>query len=116
LFDLERGHDQRALDAYRQALGAPPGCLAPEREAAICAWLGAIDRAAGRNEQALALLDRSLAIAPDDTAVLTSRALALEALARHREAAQTWARIAALAAGSPLGARAGARARSLTGD
>jgi tetratricopeptide (TPR) repeat protein len=116
LFDLEHDHDQRALDAYRQALGAPPGCLAPEREAAICAWLGAIDRAAGRNEQALALLDRSLAIAPDDTAVLTSRALALEALARHREAAQTWSRIAALAAGSPLGARAGARARSLTGD
>jgi tetratricopeptide (TPR) repeat protein len=116
LFDLDQGHDQRALDAYRQALAAPPGCLAPEREAAICAWLGAIDRTAGRNEQALALLDRSLAIAPDDTAVLTNRALALEALARPREAAQAWSRIAALAGDSPLGHRARDRAHSLTRD
>jgi len=113
-FDLDHGHEQRALDAYRQALAAPPGCLAPEREAAICAWLGAIDRAAGRNEQALALLDRSLALAPDDTAVLTNRALALEALARPREAAQAWSRIATLAGDSPLGHRARDRGRSLT--
>jgi len=115
-FDLDRGHDQRALDAYRQALAGPPGCLAPEREAAACAWLGAIDRAAGRTAQALALLDRSLLLAPDDTAVLSNRALALEALARPREAAQAWSRIAALAAGTPLGDRALARARSLTRD
>ncbi len=113
-FDLDRGHNQRALDAYRRALDAPAGCLAPEREAATCAWLGAIDRAAGRSEQALALFDRSLAIAPDDTAVLTNRALALEALARPAEAAQVWSRISALAAGSPLGDRARDRARSLT--
>jgi len=85
-FDLDRGHDQRALDAYRQALDAPAGCLAPEREAATCAWIGAIDRAAGRTAQALALFDRSLAIVPDDTAVLSNRALALEALARPGEA------------------------------
>ena len=116
LFDLDQGHDQRALAAYRQALAAPPGCLAPEREAAACTWLGAIDRAAGRNEQALALLDRSLAIAPDDTTVLSNRALALEALARPREAAQAWSRVADLAAASPLGDRARVRARSLTGD
>jgi hypothetical protein len=115
-FDLDRGHDQRALDAYRQALDAPAGCLAPEREAATCAWLGALDRAAGRTAQALALLDRSLLLAPDDTAVLSNRALALEALARPREAAQAWSRIAALAAGTPLGDRALARARSLTRD
>jgi hypothetical protein len=115
-FDLDRGHDQRALDAYRQALDAPAGCLAPEREAATCAWIGAIDRAAGRTEQALALFDRSLAIVPDDSAVLSNRALALEALARPREAAQAWSRIAALAAGTPLGDRALARARSLTRD
>jgi hypothetical protein len=100
-FDLDHGHGQRAFDAYRQALAGPPGCLAPEREAAACAWLGAIDRAAGRT-------------APDDTAVLTNRALALEALARPGEAAQTWSRIAALAAGSPLGDRARERVRSLT--
>jgi tetratricopeptide (TPR) repeat protein len=115
-FDLDRGHDQRALDAYRQALDAPAGCLAPEREAATCAWIGAIDRAAGRTAQALALFDRSLAIVPDDTAVLSNRALALEALARPGEAAQAWSRIAALAAGTPLGDRALARARSLTRD
>ena len=113
-FDLDHGHDQRAVAATREALAGPPGCLAPEREAAACAWLGAIDRAAGQNAQALALFDRSLAIAPDDTAVLTSRALALEALARPGEAAQAWSRIAALAAGSPLGDRARARARALT--
>ncbi|HJX52162.1 MAG TPA: tetratricopeptide repeat protein [Polyangia bacterium] len=116
LFDLDRGHDRRALDAYRQALAAPSGCLAPEREAAACAWLGAIDRSAGRSAQALALFDRSLAITPDDTAVLSNQALALEALARPREAAQAWSRIAALAAGSPLGDRARERARSLTRD
>ena len=115
-FDLDRGHDQHALVAYREALASPPGCLAPEREAAACAWLGAIDRAAGQAEQALALLDRSLAIAPDDTAVLSNRALALEALARPSEAAQVWSRIATLAAGSPLGDRARGRARSLTRD
>jgi tetratricopeptide (TPR) repeat protein len=115
-FDLDRGPDQRALDAYRHALAAPAGCLAPEREATACAWIGAIDRAAGRTEQALALFDRSLAIAPDDTAVLSNRALALESLARPREAAQAWSRIATLAAGTPLGDRARDRARSLTRD
>jgi tetratricopeptide (TPR) repeat protein len=115
-FDIDRGHDQRALAAYQEALAAPAGCLAPEREAAACAWIGAIDRAAGRTEHALALLDRSLAIAPDDTAVLSNRALALEALARPREAAQAWSRIAALVAGTPLGDRARERARSLTRD
>jgi hypothetical protein len=57
-----------------------------------------------------------LAIVPDDSAVLSNRALALEALARPREAAQAWSRIAALAAGTPLGDRALARARSLTRD
>jgi tetratricopeptide (TPR) repeat protein len=113
-FDLDRGPDQRALAAYRQALAAPAGCLAPEREAAACAWIGAIDRAAGRTEEALALFDRSLAIAPDDTAVLTNRALTLESLARPREAAQAWSRVAALAAGTPLGDRARERAGSFT--
>ncbi|MGA9655791.1 MAG: hypothetical protein WBV96_17955, partial [Polyangia bacterium] len=92
------------------------GFLAPEREAAACAWLGAIDRAAGRAEQALALFDRSLAVMPDDTGVLTNRALALEALARISEAAQAWSRIAVLAGGSPLGDRARDRVRSLTRD
>jgi len=112
-FDLDHGSDRRVQVAYRAALTGPPGCLAPAHEAAACAWLGAIDRAAGRNEQALDLLDRSLAFAPGDTAVLTNRALALEALARPSEAAQAWTRIAALAGDSPLGHRARERTRAL---
>ena len=112
-FDLDHGRDQRVQRAYRAALADPPGCLAPAREAAACAWLGAIDRAAGANVQALAFLDRSLTIAPNDTAVLTNRALVLEALARPGEAAQAWLRVAALAGDSPLGHRARDRARSL---
>jgi tetratricopeptide (TPR) repeat protein len=113
-FDLDHGSDRRVQVAYRAALTGPPGCLAPAHEAAACAWLGAIDRAAGRNEQALDLLDRSLAFAPGDIAVLTNRALALEVLARPSEAAQAWVRIAALAGDSLLGHRARERARALT--
>jgi tetratricopeptide (TPR) repeat protein len=113
-FDLDPVNNQRVTDAYRAALTGPPGCLTPEQEAAACAWLGSVDRAAGRHEQALALLDRSLAIVPDDTAVLSNRALALEALDRPREAAETWSRIAALAGDSPFGRIARKRARSLT--
>jgi hypothetical protein len=114
-FDLDP-LDLRVTNAYRAALTGPPGCLAPEHEAAACAWLGSVDRAAGRNEQALSLLDRSLAIAPEDTAVLSNRALALEALDRPREAAETWSRIAALAGDSPSGRIARNRARTLTRD
>ncbi|HEX7599362.1 MAG TPA: tetratricopeptide repeat protein [Polyangia bacterium] len=110
-FDLDGGHSPAALAAYRNALAFPSGCLASVREAAVCAWLGAIDQAAGRFADALALLDRSLALAPDDTAVLTNRALALTALGRVGEARQAWLRIAALAAGTALGERARERAR-----
>ena len=113
-FDLDGGHSVRALTAYREALALPSGCLEPARERAACAWLGAIDQAAGRAADALALLDRSLALAPADTAVLTNRALALEALGRASEAAQTWSRIATLAAGQPLAERARVRAQALT--
>jgi hypothetical protein len=113
-FDLDGGPSPRALAAYRQALSVPSGCLETAREIAACAWLGAIDQAAGRSVDALALLDRSLALAPADPAVLTNRALALEALGRASEAAQTWSRIATLAAGQPLGERARIRAQALT--
>lgn len=109
-FDLDEPRTDRAVVASRRAL-ATPGCLAPDREASAAAWLGSLDLAAGRVADALALLDRALAITPDDAATLTNRALALEALARHREARDAWTRIAQLAAGTPLGARARERAQ-----
>ncbi len=108
-FDLDRPHTERALAASRRAL-ATPGCLAPAREAGMAAWLGSLDLASGRTEDALALLDRALAINPDDTATLTNRALALESLGRGAQARLTWTRIARLAAGTALGTRAHERA------
>lgn len=113
LFDLDHGHSPRALSAYRQALAAPPGCLAPERDASASAWLGAVEQSAGRAGEALALFDRSLALLPNDTSVLTNRALLLESLGRSSEAAQAWLRVAQAAAGTPLGERAQERARAL---
>jgi tetratricopeptide (TPR) repeat protein len=113
LFDLDHGHSPRALSAYRQALAASPGCLAPEREASASAWLGAVERSAGRAAEALALFDRSLALIPGDTSVLTNRALVLESLGRSSEAAQAWSRVAQAAAGTPLGERAKERVRAL---
>ena len=114
LFDLDHGMSPRALSAYRQALAAPTGCLAPAREASASAWLGTIERSAGRAAEALALFDRSLALVPDDTSVLTNRALVLESLGRTSEAAQAWSRVAEVAAGTPLGERAKERARVLS--
>ncbi len=113
LFDLDRGHSPRALAAYRQALAVPTGCLSPEREASASAWLGAVEQDARRTAEALALFDRSLALAAHDTSVLTNRALALESLGRTSEAAQAWARVAEAAAGTPLGERAHERSRLL---
>jgi len=115
-FDLDGGQSSRALAAYRDALAATSGCLAPEREATASAWLGAVARAAGRPADALALLDRSLAVAPNDPAVLTNRALVLEALGRTGEAARAWSRIATLAAGTPLGEHASSRSRALSAE
>jgi tetratricopeptide (TPR) repeat protein len=108
-FDLDQPHTERAVAASRRAL-ATPHCLEPTREASAAAWLGSLDLAAGRTADALELLDRALGITPNDTATLTNRALALESLARHREARDAWTRIAELAAGTPLGARARERA------
>jgi hypothetical protein len=112
-FDLEQGHSPRALSAYRQALAAPTGCLSAEREASASAWLGAVEQAAGRAAEALALFDRSLALAGRDTSVLTNRALVLESLGRTSEAVQAWTRVAEVAAGTPLGERAQDRKRAL---
>ena len=82
------------------------GCLASEHELSAAAWIGSLEVSAGRFEQALPLLDRALAVAPEDTAVLTNRALALTGLGLASEARQVWTHIASLAAGTELGRRA----------
>jgi hypothetical protein len=105
-FDLDNGKSDRAVAAYRAALTAPLGCLEREHELSASAWVGSLDVSAGRFEQGLPLLDRALAVAPEDTAVLTSRALALSGLGRASEAHEVWTRVATLAAGTDLGRRA----------
>jgi tetratricopeptide (TPR) repeat protein len=109
-FDLDSGKSDRAMAAYRAALAAPAGCLASAHELSAAAWMGSLDVSAGRFEQALPLLDRALAVAPEDTAVLTNRALALTGLGRGSEAREVWTRIAKLAAGTELGQRAAEKA------
>ncbi len=112
-FDLDSGKGDRATAAYRRALAAPIGCLGRDHELAASAWLGALDVSARRFEQALPLLDRALAVAPEDTAVLTDRALALGGLGRVGEARAVWGRIATLTAGTELGRRAAEKAATL---
>jgi len=110
-FDLDNGRKDRATTAYRTALAAPTGCLGPEHELAASAWVGSLDVAAGSFERALPLLERALAVAPADTAVLTNQALALSGLGRGTESREVWARIATLAVGTELGKRAAERAQ-----
>ncbi len=109
-FDLDNSKSARAVAAYRTALGAPPGCLEREHELSASAWIGSLDVSSGRFDQALPLLERALAIAPEDTAVLTNRALALSGLGRVDEAHEIWTRIATLATGTDLGQRAAEKA------
>ena len=109
-FDLDSGKSDRAIAAYRAALTAPAGCLASAHELSAAAWIGSLEVSAGRFDKALPLLDRALAIAPEDTAVLTNRALALTGLGRSSEAREVWTRVAALAAGTDLGRRAAEKA------
>jgi tetratricopeptide (TPR) repeat protein len=105
-FELEGKASARAVAAYRSALGAPAGCLDPEHELSAASWIGSLDVSAGRFAEALPPLERALAISPEDTALLTNRALALEGVGRASEAREAWARIAALARGTPLGRKA----------
>lgn len=105
-FDLEGARSQKAITAYRVALAAPPGCLAVEQELSAAAWIGSLDVTAGHFADALPLLERALAHAPNDTAVLANRALALQGVGRTAEAQETWARIAALEPTSELGRKA----------
>ncbi len=106
LFDLDGGGLDRALPAYRRALAAPAGCLPPEVEADARAWVAAVDLGAGDLEAAVAGFDRVLALAPHDLSARTNRAVALAKLGRLDEARAEWRRIAAAAAGTPLGRRA----------
>jgi len=109
-FDLDNGKSDRVMAAYRSALAAPAGCLASAHELSAAAWIGSLEVSAGRFEQALPLLARALAIAPEDIAVLTNRALALSGLGRPSEAREVWTRIATLAADTDLGRRAAEKA------
>jgi len=109
-FDLDNTKSDRAMAAYRAALAAPTGCLDGGHELSASAWIGSVDVAAGRFEQALPLLERALALAPQDTAVLTNHALALAGLGRRSQAHEAWTRIATLAAGTELGRRAAEKA------
>jgi hypothetical protein len=115
LFEIDAGPSARALAAYRQALGAPAGCLASDDEARLAAWLGALALGGRRPEEALSLFDRARARGDREVTTLSNRALALEALGRTADAAATWGEVATRAAGSALGARAGSRQRQLAG-
>ena len=105
-FDLDNAKSERAIAAYRAALAFPAGCLPPEHERAASAWIGSLETAARHFADALPLLDRALAVAPDDTTVLAERALALSGVGRTSEARDVWKRVAALAGDSELGRRA----------
>jgi tetratricopeptide (TPR) repeat protein len=95
-FDLEGPESARAALAYRAALAAPPGCLGPAHELSAAIWVGFLDMTLGHASDALSMIERALALSPGDPALLTHRALALEALGRTSEAQNTWARIARL--------------------
>ncbi|MBN2576816.1 MAG: hypothetical protein JXP73_19795 [Deltaproteobacteria bacterium] len=105
-FDLDQGGSERATAAYRAALAAGPGCLEREHERAAAAWIGSLDVGAGRFDEALPLLDRALAVAPSDRALLINRALALAGVGRASEARALWNQVAKLAPETALGRRA----------
>jgi tetratricopeptide (TPR) repeat protein len=109
-FDLDGGGSERAIEAAVRALAHPRGCLAPAREAAAAAWVGALLRERGDPAAALALLDRAVEHAPGDPATLVNRALALEALGRRGEARGAWEAVAGATRDADLAARARARA------
>jgi hypothetical protein len=75
--------------------------------------MGAIALGGRRPDEALALLDRGLARGDREVTTLSNRALALEALGRTREAAETWGDVATRAAGTAVEARARARQQQL---
>jgi hypothetical protein len=113
LFELDGAASPRARAAYDRALAAPAGCLAAADEARLAAWLGAVALGAGRDAEALLLLDRARDRGDADVTTLSNRALALERLGRPEEAAAAWAEVATRAADPQLRARALDRQRRL---
>jgi len=137
VFELDHGNASRARPYFERALRRP-GCLARDDEAALSAWMGALElqsvhdgdgahgladneRALARLElapaddieRALAHLDRALALVPGDLRTRANRATLLERLGRFTEAASDWTRVSEASPGTPLGAHAAARARKL---
>jgi hypothetical protein len=110
LFELEGPRAPATRDAYERALAAPPGCLAPGDERHLAGWLGALALAEGRAPEALARLDRAIALGDLEITTRVDRAVALERLGRAYEAAAAWEDVGARAADPTLVARARARA------
>jgi hypothetical protein len=112
IFDLQGGKAAEARAFYARAL-AVPGCLAAPDEAALAAWMGALDLGDRAWSSAFVRLDRALELNPRDTRTRANRATVLERLGRRAAAAADWADVAAAAAGTELGTAAAARAQAL---
>ena len=86
----EAGRLAEAESIYRQILGADSSHVAS------LTMLAAIGDQLGRHADALALLDRALALDPVQPAVQYGRAVALQSLGRHEEAAAAYRQAIAL--------------------
>jgi hypothetical protein len=113
LLDLEGLESPRRIEAYRRALAAPPGCLAPAEERRLASFVGTVDLVAHRAASALVFLDRAIALGDDDIVTLATRAAALDTLGRRLEALAAWRAVAAREGDTPLGKSARARAEKL---
>lgn len=113
VFDLDGGASERSRAHFERAL-EPAGCLAPGDEAALAAWLGAIELDAPDAGGAIKHLDRALELSPGDTKTRANRATALARNGRHAEAIADWNRVATDARGTALGRAAEDRARGLS--
>jgi tetratricopeptide (TPR) repeat protein len=111
-FELDRGNTTRARRYYERALAAHY-CLVPREEAALSAWMGALELQESHWSRAVEHLDRALSLSPEDTQTRANRAIALEGAGRRVEAAADWIRLASQAHGTPLGVAAAARSRLL---
>jgi hypothetical protein len=109
-FELEGDRSAVARAAYERALAAPPGCLAPQDERRLAAWMGALALAEGHADVALACLARALALGDDELPTRVNRAVALERAGRAAEAATAWDDVAARTSDPTLAAKARAHA------
>ena len=115
VFELDGAVVSRARPHYERALEVP-GCLAPNDEVKLAAWLGAVDLHDRAFDRAAKVLGRALDLSPGETRTRVNRATALEGAGRRVEAAADWARVSVEARGTPLGAAAAARVRRLGGE